>query len=79
MFRIRNVCLGLALLVSGGALQAADYVLETWADGLDLPWSIAFLPGGGALVTELGGTLRPVTAGGSPLRMQAAKWVASST
>ena len=46
------------------AVQAADYRLETWADGMDLPWSIAFLPDGNALVTELGGRLLPVDSGG---------------
>ena len=53
------------LAALAAALPAsAEYRLETWADGLEQPWSLAFLPEGGALVTELGGTLRPVTAEG---------------
>jgi glucose/arabinose dehydrogenase len=45
---------------------ASEYHLETWAEGLDLPWSIAFLSDNSALVTELGGNLRRIDASGNP-------------
>ncbi len=61
---IPKTLLCLALLLSGGSLAAAEYRIDSWADGLDQPWSIAFLPGGAALVSELGGRLRPVSAEG---------------
>jgi glucose/arabinose dehydrogenase len=40
-----------------------DYRLVTVADGLERPWSIAFLPGGDMLVTERPGRLRIVRDG----------------
>ena len=46
--------------VSDGVYQSEHYKfrLETVVDGLDLPWSQAFLPDGGILITERGGSLR---------------------
>lgn len=49
------------LLVSASAL--AQYQLETVAEGLNHPWSIAFLPNGDMLVTERAGQLRVIRDG----------------
>ena len=40
-----------------------DYRVATVADGLVVPWSIAFLPGGDILVTERAGRLRIIRGG----------------
>lgn len=55
-----------------GRVEAApvNYDLQTVAEGLDHPWSIAFLPGGDMLVTERTGKLLRVGADGSKQTMR---------
>lgn len=53
----------LALFVAS-ASHAIDYRIETVAEGLDHPWSIAFLPDGAQLVTERPGRLRVIDTAG---------------
>ena len=52
-------------LVGSSSAQAER--VETIASGLDHPWSIAFLPEGGVLVTERGGRLLRIAPGGQPV------------
>jgi glucose/arabinose dehydrogenase len=53
----------LLLLLSVNMADAADYEIETVAEGLSFPWAMAFLPGGEILVTERSGQLRRISGG----------------
>ncbi len=44
--------------------QLANYTIETVAEGLEIPWSLAFLPDGRKLVTERPGRLRIISKDG---------------
>lgn len=56
--------LGLLFAMTLGApAKATDYQLDELVDGLDTPWSLAFLPNGDLLVTELPGRLRVIRNG----------------
>lgn len=48
--------------LASAASQAAEYRIETVAEDLDHPWSLAFLPDGTRLVTERPGRLRAIDA-----------------
>lgn len=50
--------------VNAAESQGTGYQIETVADGLDYPWSIAFLPNGDYLVALRGGEVRRITAAG---------------
>ena len=58
------VAFTLSLLLSAQS-GAAEYTLETVAEDLDHPWSVAFLPNGEFLIAELGGRLLRLSADGS--------------
>jgi len=53
------------------AVNPASYAVQTVAKGLNRPWSIAFLPDGRTLVTEMGGRLLVIDRDGasSPVKL----------
>lgn len=60
----KSALLAAMTMASAWAVQAADYRVETLAEGLENPWSLAFLPDGGMLITERSGQLRHISAEG---------------
>lgn len=59
---LATVMLGLAL--GTGPATAAEYRIETIAENLEHPWSLAFLPDGRMLVSERTGRLRVISEDG---------------
>lgn len=55
--RVSAAVLGLLCVAGAGA---ADYRIDTVAEGLEHPWALAFLPDGRMLVTERPGRLRVI-------------------
>jgi glucose/arabinose dehydrogenase len=55
---------GHAIAEAATASEQASFRVERLADGLEHPWSVAFLPDGGFLVTERPGRLRVIDAQG---------------
>jgi len=70
MMRIFAALAAMIAVASNGMAQStlfetrqADFTVETVADGLEHPWSIAFMPDGNILVSERAGRLRLIEDG----------------
>ena len=59
----RSLLVGFCFLVVNSLAQAKEYSVSTVAEGLNHPWSIAFLPNKDILVTERAGNLRLIRNG----------------
>lgn len=64
MRHIKTVTLLFIALCASVAAKSEKYQLETVTDGLNHPWSLAFLPDGDYLVSFLGGELRRISSSG---------------
>ncbi|MBN9669169.1 PQQ-dependent sugar dehydrogenase [Roseibium aggregatum] len=58
---IKAFAFSISLASAGPAVAQSSVELETVADGLSFPWSVAFLPDGGYLVTERDGVLKVIS------------------
>jgi len=57
LHRVTMLVTATLLALTAMPLAAADFRVETVADGFDHPWAMAFLPGGDLLITERSGAL----------------------
>lgn len=62
------LCLCFCLTTQATFANQSDFTIETFAEGLDHPWSLAFLPNGDLLVSERAGRLRRITSTGELLK-----------
>ncbi len=51
------------ILLPDGPVDGGGVRVEAWVEGLDIPWSLVFLPDGRALVSERPGTIRLIKHG----------------
>lgn len=58
-----SAMLGAAFAQNAATFESGPFTIETIADGLNHPWSLAFLPDGSLLVTERAGRLRVIRNG----------------
>jgi glucose/arabinose dehydrogenase len=68
-----TVLVGACAVAASAPAHAAGPRVATVARGLEIPWDIAFLPRGGALVTERPGRVRRLTRGWRLLRRPVAR------